>query len=133
MTPPSPTFLSTDDVLRIHADQIARYGGALGIRDVGLLDSAVAMPRQQFGGVLLHHDLASMAAAYLFHLTKNHPFLDGNKRVGAAAAIVFLHLNECRLTCSNETLVDWVLGVAAGSVTKDELCQSIRAALAPSG
>jgi death on curing protein len=70
-----------------------------------------------------------MAAAYLFHLTKNHPFVDGNKRVGAAAAVVFLYLNGLRLTCSNETLVEWVLGVADSTFSKEAITELIRQAI----
>ncbi|MBI3855807.1 MAG: Fic family protein, partial [Planctomycetes bacterium] len=73
-------FLSTESVQRIHEDQIQRYGGSLGIRDMGLLESAVAMPQAGSGGQYFHTDLYEMAAAYLFHLVKNHPFVDGNKR-----------------------------------------------------
>lgn len=81
-----PIFLSFEDVIEIHRDQIVRYGGASGVRDIGLLQSAVLMPLAQFEGKFLHKDLFEMAAAYLFHLAKNHPFVDGNKRVGLVAA-----------------------------------------------
>ena len=75
----SPDFLTLDEVLEIHRDQIERYGGAAGIRDLGLLQSALAQPSATFGGQYLHADLHEMAAAYLYHLVQNHPFLDGNK------------------------------------------------------
>ena len=78
-----PVFLTRTEILAIHADQLRRYGGAGGIRDEGLLDSALAAPQSAFGGEFLHAGLHEMAAAYLFHLVSNHPFLDGNKRVGA--------------------------------------------------
>ncbi len=89
-----PTFLTLGEVLEIHRDQIGRYGGAAGIRDLGLLQSALSQPRATFGGEFLHGDLAEMAAAYLFHLVCDHPFVDGNKRVGLVSAIVFLRLNR---------------------------------------
>src|SRR5437867_10279787 len=89
----APTFLSLDEILEIHKDQIARYGGMAGIRDLGLLQSALAQPQATFGSQFLHADLIEMAAAYLFHIVQNHPFIDGNKRVGAVAALVFLQLN----------------------------------------
>src|SRR6266702_1459663 len=98
----APTFLTTDQVLEIHSDQIARYGGMAGVRDLGLLQSALAQPQATFGGQLLHADLFEMAAAYLFHLVQNHPFVDGNKRVGAVAAIVFLLTNGQDISLSNE-------------------------------
>src|SRR5262245_50033502 len=89
----SPRFLSRDEVLEIHRQQIERFGGRPGVRDVGLLDSALAMPAAGIGGERLHGDAYEMAAAYLFHLAKNHPFFDGNKRVAAHSAYVFLSLN----------------------------------------
>src|SRR5215470_3889144 len=88
-----PRFLGFDEVLTIHADQVGRYGGSPGIRDAALLRSAVAMPKAGTAGGYLHSDLVEMAAAYAFHIVKNHPFIDGNKRVGAVAVLVFLELN----------------------------------------
>ena len=82
-----PRFLTLEDVLFLHDDRIARYGGTLGIRDVGLLQSALGMPSATFSGALLHEGMPHMAAAYLFHIAKNHSFLDGNKRTALAAAI----------------------------------------------
>jgi death on curing protein len=86
---PDPLFLSLDEVLEIHEQQIARYGGPPGLRDAAALESAIATPQATFGGEFLHTSVPAMAAAYLFHLCQNHPFLDGNKRVGANAAITF--------------------------------------------
>lgn len=86
-------FLELADILDIHQDQIERYGGAPGIRDLNLLQSAAAMPEASFGGVYLHSSIHEMAAAYLFHIVQNHPFTDGNKRTGTVAAVVFLKLN----------------------------------------
>ena len=85
-----PIFLGLDEVIEIHNDQIKRYGGHVGIRDIELLKSAVAMPAAGFGGDYLHTDIYEMAAAYLFHIVRNHPFIDGNKRTGAVASVVFL-------------------------------------------
>ena len=113
----TPTFLTLHEVLAIHLDQIARYGGAEGIRDWNLLRSAVAMPTATFNGRFLHTDLHEMAAAYLFHLVKNHPFVDGNKRVGAAAADVFLALNDLVFTADADAYADLVLSVASGRST----------------
>lgn len=73
----SPEFLRLDDLLEIHRDQIERYGGVLGARDIGLLQSAIAQPCATFAGNYLHADLFEMAAAYLFHIARNHPFIDG--------------------------------------------------------
>ena len=82
----APCFLDLDLVLRTHRGLIERYGGEEGLRDAGLLQSAIAQPRAMFGGEFLHKDLFEMAAAYLFHVVQNHAFLDGNKRTGAACA-----------------------------------------------
>lgn len=113
-------FLTIDEVMHIHRDQIRRYGGSSELRDAGLLDAAIAMPQQQFAGQYLHGDLPSMAAAYLYHLAKNHPFADGNKRVGAAAANVFLRMNGHRLNCTNDQLAEFVLKIAGSESTKDD-------------
>jgi death-on-curing family protein len=85
-----PLFLSLDEVLEIHRQQIERYGGSPGLRDAAGLESAVNTPQATFGGEFLHDSIPAMAAAYLFHLCQNHAFIDGNKRVGANAAITFL-------------------------------------------
>ncbi|MBI5489990.1 MAG: type II toxin-antitoxin system death-on-curing family toxin [Deltaproteobacteria bacterium] len=116
-----PIFLTLDEVLALHDHQIRRYGGAAGVRDVGLLASAIGMPSATFDGVLLHAGLAEMAAAYLFHLVQNHPFVDGNKRIGLAAALVFLRMNSVRIQASEDELVDLVLGVAGGRIGKAEV------------
>ncbi len=113
-------FLTLDEALAIHAHQISRYGGTLGLRDRGLLVSALAMPEATFDGELLHPSLTEQAAAYLFHAVKNHPFLDGNKRAGLACSLAFLRLNGLRLAASEDELVDLVVGIAAGSVSKAE-------------
>lgn len=118
---PDVTFLSVEDVLHIHENTLQHEGGARGLRDQGLLDSAVAMPQQRFGGELLHEDLASMAAAYLFHLAQNHPFEDGNKRVAALAALVFLQSNGVESLPEPDALENATLAVAAGKLPKPEL------------
>ena len=120
-------FLGLDEVLSLHRDQVARYGGAEGVRDLGLLESAVAVPEASFGGSYLHATLPEMAAAYLFHLAQNHPFLDGNKRIAAAALFMFLYLNDLLLECTEDELVELTLGVARGSTTKAEVAVFIAA------
>lgn len=119
--PDAPRFLELADVLEVHADQIARYGGAAEIRDLGLLESAVAQPEATFGGAFLHDDLFLMAAAYLFHIVQNHPFADGNKRTGTAAALVFLDLNGFEVDCDGDALADLVIAVTAGAARKPEV------------
>jgi death-on-curing protein len=124
-----PVFLTLDEVLAIHADQIRQYGGSHGVRDVGLLGSAVAMPQASFGGTYLHTSFAEMAAAYLFHIAQNHPFIDGNKRAALAAALAFIWLNDQRLEAGEDALVESVMGVAAGRLGKADAAVFISARL----
>lgn len=114
-------YLTLDEVLAIHAHQIQRYGGRLGLRDRPLLSSALAMARATFAGEELHASLAEKGGAYLFHLVKNHPFVDGNKRVGLAACLVFLRLNGIAIRATDDELVDLVMGVAEGSRSKADV------------
>ena len=126
-----PTFLTLDEIVAVHRDQITRYGGSEGVRDWGMLQSAVAMPAATFGGRYLHPDLCEMAAACLFHLVQNHPFIDGNKRVGAAAADVFLALNGVRLTAEEDAYAEMVLSVARGETPKSAVAEFLRANTEP--
>jgi death-on-curing protein len=116
-----PVFLRLDEVLALEADLVSRYGGAPGIRDLGLLDSALAMAQTTFAGQYLHASLPEMAAAYLFHLVSNHPFLDGNKRIGLLGAIVFLRLNGLRLVAEPKALTELVIAVASGKASKAQV------------
>ena len=120
------TFLTRDEVLIIHADMILRYGGASGMRDEGLLASALAMPQAGFGAQYLHSDIPAMAAAYLFHLVNNHPFVDGNKRVGAMAAYVFLEINGHDLMTAEDAFETLVFDVANGVAAKDAVVEFFR-------
>ncbi len=121
-----PEFLTLDEVLGIHADQIRRYGGTEGLRDLGLLQSALAMPQTTFDDEFLHGTLFEMAAAYLFHLARNHPFLDGNKRTALMSALVFLGLNGYRLDAGSDALYHLVDGAASGSIDKAEIAVFLR-------
>jgi death on curing protein len=121
-----PEFVGLDEVLEIHRDQIARYGGSDGIRDLGLLQSALAMPRAGADGQFFHGDLFEMAAAYLFHVVKNHPFIDGNKRVGAMTAFVFLSLNGVTLQATDAAYERIVLSVAKGRADKSAVTAFFR-------
>jgi death-on-curing protein len=113
-------------VLALHADQIERYGGRGGVRDLPLLASAVAMPAATFSGSFLHESLTEMVAAYLFHIVRNHPFVDGNKRTGLMAAVAFLGLNGHRMTADDEEVFALVVGVAAGRVSKPEVAVFVK-------
>ena len=106
-----PEFLTLDEVLALHADQLRRYGGPTGLRDLTLLQSVIAMPETSYGGEFLHGSVFEMAAAYLFHLARNHPFVDGNKRTALMCALVFPGLNGQRLdadrTSSMRSSMGW--------------------------
>jgi death-on-curing protein len=121
-----PLFLDLDRVLRTHRSLIEHYGGAEGIHDAGLLHSAIAMPQASFGGEFLHKDLFEVAAAYLYHIVQNHPFVDGNKRTGAAAAIIFLAINGIEIQADEEGLVALTLAVAEGKAGKQQVADFFR-------
>lgn len=116
-----PVFLDLLQIIQVHQDQIQRYGGSEGLRDLNLLQSALAMPCAGFGGEYAHTTVFEMAAAYLYHLVKNHPFVDGNKRVGAASALVFLRMNGWSTPCSDDELVSLTLGVISGEWSKTQV------------
>lgn len=120
------TFLSLAEVLEIHKDQLERYGGHPGLRDHDLLCSAIAMPEATFGGVYLHGSLFEMAAAYLFHICKNHPFIDGNKRTGLACSLVFLELNGITLLDDAGILYDTVMSITSGKLAKSSVANIFR-------
>jgi len=122
----APIFLSVEDVICIHADTIGQEGGLGGGPDYGILESAVMMPQQRFGGQFLHEDLPAMAAAYLFHISQNHPFHDGNKRAGAMSAFVFLDVNGISLSVAEDEFERTVLAVAASETSKDDLTAWMR-------
>ena len=111
------------DVVRIHVDQIERYGGPAGIGDLGLLQSAIAMPQASFDGEWLHRDLYEMAAAYAFHVSRNHAFTDGNKRTALASALVFLEINGISTQDPEGRLYETMIDVASGVLDKLGLAQ----------
>ena len=119
-------FLTLDDIIESHQNQIDTYGGSHGIRDIGLLESAIAQPEVSFGGQYLHADIFEMAAAYIYHLVMNHPFVDGNKRVGLEAALIFLEINDKILIANDDELVDLVLKTTAGQIGKREIAEFFR-------
>ncbi len=111
-------YLSVEDILAIHRRVVTEFGGDAGVRDRGLLDSAVAMPQATFDARDLHADLATKAAAYHYHLCANHPFVDGNKRVAVTAAEVFLILNGNELCATDEEVEELTRGIACGKRSK---------------
>ena len=116
-----PLFLTLAEVIEIHADQITRHGGQGGIRDLDLLESALAQPEASFAGEWLHAGPYEMAAAYAFHLCQNHPFVDGNKRTALACALVFLELNGVSLRDPQGLLKGAMLKIASGKLSKATL------------
>ncbi|MBK8048757.1 MAG: type II toxin-antitoxin system death-on-curing family toxin [Anaerolineales bacterium] len=116
-------YLTAAQVLFIHARLIAETGGATGIRDLGLLEAAIARPKATFDGKDLYPDLVAKAAALMASLVRNHPFIDGNKRVGVAAAGIFLQQNRRRLVATNAEIEDLALSVARGALTVDQIAE----------
>lgn len=114
-------FLSKEIIYLFHSDQIRLYGGKDGVRDEGLLDSALAQPQASFGGEYVHKTLFEMAAAYGFHICQNHPFFDGNKRTALIAMYTFLHVNGYKINADKKGLYAIVLELADGKITKAEL------------
>lgn len=125
-------FLDLLQIVAIHQDQLDRYGGERGLRDIELLNSAIAMPQAGFGDEYLHKGVFEMAAAYLFHIVKNHAFLDGNKRTGTAAALVFLELHGYKVPVSDDELVDLTLRVVNNEIGKPEVAEFFQARSVPS-
>ena len=111
-------FLTLDEVLIAHEEQIRLYGGAAGIRDTCLLLSAMGNVEATFGGVFFHETIFEMAAAYLHGICRNHPFVDGNERTALSAALTFLDTNRIEVQADENELIDLVVGVADGKISK---------------
>lgn len=123
----APIFLSLTEVLEVHRYQVEQFGGSDGCRDLTLVESAIAQPQARFGEHYLHGDLFEMAAAYLFHLCANHPFVDGNKRTATHVAILFLAVNGIRLRLPVDEAEALVLRVANGQARKPEVAAFLKA------
>lgn len=113
-----PLFLTLDEVLSLHSGQVGLFGGPPGIRDLGLLESAMGSVEATFDGVFLHETLFAMAAAYLHGICRNHPFVDGNKRTAVAAALTFLEMNGIEVDADEDAFYELVIGLASGEVSK---------------
>jgi len=131
LSAPAPRYLSLAEVLELHRRIVVRTSGPTALRDLGALESAVAQPRASFAGEDLYPDLASKATALAFSLINNHPFVDGNKRVGHAALETFLMLNGYELSAEVDASEKIILTVAAGVAGRDELLEWVRAHLIP--
>ncbi len=124
-----PTWLTLLDVIALHSEQLAIFGGPAGIRDAGLLDSAVTRPRNRW--VYEQSDLPTLGAAYAFGIAKNHPFVDGNKRAAFAALVVFMRLNDVPFAPDPAVATAAIQSLAAGELDESELADWIRSTLAP--
>lgn len=122
----NPKFLTLNQVIILHQLQIDQFGGSPGVREEGLLLSALAQPKSGFGNEYLHKDLYEMAAAYLFHLVKNHAFNDGNKRIAALTAAVFLQVNGVMVTADEDEFEKLVLDSAQSLTSKDQIAEFFR-------
>jgi death-on-curing protein len=111
-------FLTLDEILVAHEEQIRLFGGTAGIRDPGLLLSAMGNVEATFDGVFLHETIFEMAAAYLYGICRNHPFVDGNKRTALSASLTFLDANQVEVHAAGNELYDLVIGVAEGRISK---------------
>jgi death on curing protein len=116
-------FLSLQAVLMIHETMISRYGGVSGIRDAGMLESALAVPRSGIGDEFFHKTVFEMAAAYVFHIVENHPFFDGNKRTGLASALTFLKINGVDILDKDRVFEYEILELSQGKRNKEALVQ----------
>lgn len=124
---PSNCFHLTVEIVReIHAEAIAKFGGLEGVREMALLESAVAAPQASFAGKSPYADLADVAAAYLYYLCKNHPFIDGNKRTALGACIVFLRLNGIEPQADGREWEELTLAVAESAIDRDETTVRLR-------
>ncbi|MDA3837912.1 MAG: type II toxin-antitoxin system death-on-curing family toxin [Candidatus Delongbacteria bacterium] len=119
-------FLSLVEVIEIHKDQIVNYGGKDGIRDISLLSSALSIPQSTFEGKFLHKDIYDMAAAYIYHISQNHAFVDGNKRVALVAGLVFLDFNDISIDDPNNKLYTMMMKVASGNGNKKYISDILR-------
>ena len=125
-TPNDCIHLTVDIVREIHGKAIARFGGAPGLRDVALLESAVAAPQAGVGGQSVFADLVEIAAAYLFYLCRNHPFIDGNKRTALAACLVFLRLNGITPLPDGPAWERLTMAVASSALNREETTAQLR-------
>ena len=125
-TPENCFHLGIDNVREIHAEALKQFGGLNGVRDENLLASAVLAPQSTFGGRSPYADIVEVAAAYLFYICRNHPFLDGNKRTAMMTAIVFLRLNGIEPKPDSERWEKLMLDVAASKLDRDQTTQRLR-------
>ena len=127
----SLTFISLKDTLRLHAKTISRFDGGSGIRDIGLLESALAQPQMTLFGEYAHSDIFAMGSAYCFHVVKNHPFVDGNKRTGLLVTLAFFNLNGLKIVADHDELYMLIIHIAESKTTKEEIAAFFRKTAQP--
>jgi len=125
-TPDDCVHLTVEMVREIHAEAIAIFGGSDGVRELALLESAVAAPQASFSGKSSYSDLAEIAASYLYYLCKNHPFIDGNKRTALGACLVFLRLNAIEPKSDGPEWEALVIAVASSAIDREETTARLR-------
>jgi len=116
-------FLTVEEVIEVHDILIGKYGGSYGIRDIGLLISAIEMPKATMFGEYLHQSIYDKAAAYLFHIVSNHAFIDGNKRTSAAVTLIFLKQNEIEIKFSIPEFEEMVCAAAQSQINKNQISE----------
>jgi death-on-curing protein len=126
VSPDACAHLSVEIVREIHAEAIERFGGSEGVREIALLESAVAAPQASFNGKSLYADIAEVAGAYLYYLCKNHPFIDGNKRTALGACIVFLRLNGIEPQADGPEWEELTIAVAESAIDRSEATIRLR-------
>ena len=119
-------FLTMEELVDIHRHQVRGQDGPMGLRHEGLLRACLALPANKIGGSYAHRDLFEMAAAYLFHIIDQKPFLKGNKRVAPLAAFYFLHLHNIEVTAQGQEVLDLVQGIAQNKNTKTQIADFLR-------
>ena len=131
-SPENCFHVSVEIVREVHAEAIAKFGGSNGVRDSALLESAVAAPQASYGGRSPYRDLAEVAAAYLYYLCRNHPFIDGNKRAALGSCIVFCRLNGIEPEPDGPEWEELVLAIASGNLYREQATMKLRELL-PTG
>jgi len=130
-TPDDCFFMTVALVREVHAEAIASFGGSDGMRDEALLESAVAAPQATFGGVSVYGSMEDVAAAYLFYICRNHPFIDGNKRAALGSCLLFLRLNGIETTPDGPEWESLALDVAASRLNRDQTTARLKALMSP--
>jgi death on curing protein len=126
-----PQWIEEPSVLEIHVIQLEQHGGMAGVRDAGLLSSALNRPRNLWAYARQSADVAALAAMYAAGIARNHPFLDGNKRAAAVVCELFLHLNGCELIADDDAWYEAMIGLASGSTDETQFASWLRDHVAP--